>query len=90
MFPLLGMERSMAGFFLKFGSSEGCKNKVEVQENDLETNMSLMGMQIQHASQCKVIATRRVSGEFSTYSEIPKVEKIPHYQRDYSKILRNS
>ena len=32
-------------------------------------------MQIQHASQGKVIATRRVSGEFSTYPEIPKVEK---------------
>ena len=77
MFPLLEMERSMTGFFLKFNSSEGCINKVEVQENDLETNMSLMGMQIQHASQGKVIATWRVSGEFSTYSEIPKVEKIP-------------
>ena len=84
MFPLLGMERSMAGFFLKFSSSEGYINKVEVQENDLEANMSLMGMQIQYASQCKVIATWKVSGKFSTYSEIPKVEKNPHYQRDYS------
>ena len=77
MFPLLGMERSMIGFFLKFSSSEGCINKVEVQENDLETNMSLMRMQIQYASQGKIIATWKVSGEFSTYSEIPKVEKIP-------------
>ena len=46
MFPLLEMERSMIGFFLKFSSSEGYINKVEVQENDLETNMSLMRMQI--------------------------------------------